>query len=369
MIQSIQTSFRLLRALKRNYSPILVGFFIVFSLLINYPIEIETQLDDLAGKIIDFTAIFSALLITFIISKAFQIRQEKNQLVKEAIPLANKVTHLRRICKILIDWNFFDREMKTNIDIRYPNLTILEYNDNNGKYDDIKNVISKEMETDSEDYKYYGFRQYMKFKALTLIRGFDYKKDGSPTELTLEPRIVYLEEELNLYDDRNRNKLYPLFIIDKWIKNNVTSFDISRSQSSFDIAKIPSERLEDIVNLAYMIDKKFKDEEISYKMLDQIGNEFDEFYLPQLREKMYEIEQGDDKLLTILLSSLLAIVLLGVVVPLVISAIDCTFIFKRYIIYISLSTLSIIIFYYLIALKGMIFSVINIDKKHFIRIK
>ncbi|KAB2913627.1 MAG: hypothetical protein F9K23_16520 [Bacteroidetes bacterium] len=354
--------------MKKSYSLILVGFFIVFSLLIKYPIEKETELDDLVGKIIDFTAIFSALLITFIISKAYQIRQEKNILIQEALPLSNKVTYLRSIAHILITYDFFNTEMKRNIDNRFPNLTIIEYNDTSGKYEEIQNEISNEEGKDSEDYKYYGFRLYMKFKALVSKRVVSRDADRKLTELDKVPKRIHWSEETFLYLDTARDKLYPFFFIDACVVNNVASFGINKTPNRFTLGNIPKEPFDRILTLAVKIDEKFKNRPLTLDLLDEIGNDFESSYLPKLWEKMYEIEKGADRLLITLLNSLLIIVLFGVVIPLIISSIGCNFFLKRAVVYICFLILLILISYFIVELKRMILSVIKPKKNKYIRV-
>jgi hypothetical protein len=365
MVQQLKTAFVFSKRAWKWFSPIIVGLFILILLVLYSPLTKERDFDGLIGKIIDFTAIFSALLITFIISKAFQIRQEKNQLIKEALPLANKITYLRSIANILVNSRFFNEVMKNNADTKFPNYTKIEYRGNIEKFDVYNNVIYEESNERTDNYKYYGFDLYMGLKALIL------KKERSDDKIldTLSPRTDVWEQS-ELFQDKDRNKLYPLSLIDDWINTNSASFwEVDRAPSNFNINNITRANQDKVLELAVKIDKKYENRELTFDLLSEIGSDFVDYYIPHLREKMYKIESGLGFLLSRLLSILSIIIVSGVISPLILSSIELSISVKSFVIYLILSVLLITISYFLMILKTMLKSVIKVSSDQFIRFR
>ena len=79
----------------------------------DFTLDSDTELDEkILSNIFDFSAIFSALLITFIISKVFQLKNEKITRKHQVNSYSNKVTNLRRICNILLDnWQIWSDDI------------------------------------------------------------------------------------------------------------------------------------------------------------------------------------------------------------------------------------------------------------------
>lgn len=126
MIQVFQISINVLKKnkYKKNYIVSSLFFTIFTFLYINSDFEKNEILKDTSANLFTFSGIFSAILITFIISKIFQIRNEKRELKIKIINLCNKVTDFRRICeKIINNYDVWDASTKSKLDNKYKHLT------------------------------------------------------------------------------------------------------------------------------------------------------------------------------------------------------------------------------------------------------
>lgn len=106
-------------------------FIVIFTMLF-LNINIESNLiKDIMQNLLIFSSIFCAILITFIISKIFQIRNEKIGLQSEMKNKSNQFTNFRRICsKIINNGDIWDSKMKSKIENHYKHLTYEHfYND------------------------------------------------------------------------------------------------------------------------------------------------------------------------------------------------------------------------------------------------
>ena len=95
MIQQFTNGFKSLRKIPDKK---IIGFlFLCGAVLIylfnRFHLVKEEEIKQLFNSIIQFSGIFSAILITFIISKVLQLRQERMERRKEIIRFANKTKH------------------------------------------------------------------------------------------------------------------------------------------------------------------------------------------------------------------------------------------------------------------------------------
>jgi hypothetical protein len=101
---------------------------LVLFLLIKFPLSKNTEIKQLLNNVLQFSGIFSAILITFIVSRVVQNIQIKQERHKKIAELSNKTTHFRHIARILIESNvFWDTEMRRKLRIEYSNFELYDY--------------------------------------------------------------------------------------------------------------------------------------------------------------------------------------------------------------------------------------------------
>jgi len=279
MIQQFINSARLFWTKTDKYTIIvmLILIYCFTRLAIEYHYSDKDSLNQLLNNLIQFSGIFSAILITYIISKVFQIRQERLERAKEVIKIANKVTDFRRIARILANsYGFWNGKMKTKIDSDYQYLTFFDLHywdyDNENKYPaELKELRSKYFEEESIP----GADLYLAIKSF----------------VSFEDKFGPIE----LYSQYDYDFTYTLEILENWSESHAANrlyycFKYKRAayKEAFDFTAIRKENKEEIEHLAGKIDSdKFTGKSFGEDLLADIGTDMDSFYLPRLYSLSY----------------------------------------------------------------------------------
>lgn len=335
----------------RNLITVLVVSFALFIILLyQYHLSSEDDLDSLLNNIFQFSGIFSALLITFVISKIFQIKQEKLERLKEIISLSNRTTDFRRICKILYDeQDFWNKDMRCKMDNDYKKLTYFNLHIDDNKTQETKTLIEKYL----EDKNKFGADFFLGVKSLLI---------GSKRSFQLE-----------LYDDYDHNITYPLKLISKWygassantfwyyLENKWHSYN-----TAFNFAALSKADTDSIVALAKKINpKKYESSIFNKDLLVAIGNDFETSIFPRLFNLTYFNEQGIPTTILLMIRILIATMLFGVFFPLWLSSVKIDNLNIKIIISsISIIVLSMSIIYFTLSFKRILENEIKISHEN-----
>ncbi|MEI2695471.1 MAG: hypothetical protein V9E90_10400 [Saprospiraceae bacterium] len=312
MIQQLLFGFDCLRGLKDKviiFITVATGFIISYLLLRN-PLSEASSLTQLLNNIIEFSGIFSGILITYIISKVFQIRQEKLERRNRIVWFANRTTDFRRIARVLQNVHgFWDGNMRQLMDNKYKKLThfhirIWDY-ENENKY-------SKEL--------------------IELRNAFYQEKHNCGAELYLEIKALVLDDlkpfQLDLYNRYDYDKIYPLEIVRKWSGSDCGNhlwyfFDHKWAvyRKCFNFIEINPSDSNEILKLCQKINsKKYRGRSFDEKLLADIGSEFHGHILPNLYELTYFNSLGLPRSVTFILRFLFVTGFFGILIPLLLSA-------------------------------------------------
>lgn len=317
------------------------------TLFYSYPIIKPDELNSLLANVIQFAGIFSAILITFIISKVFQIRQEKLQVFNAAESISNKVTHFRRIARIIINCRgFWQSQMRTYVDQNFQYLTKFDMRNFDLPDNDPTEILRKRYyaEQNTDNPNYYGVELYMDLKSLVLDYGYP---------------------EWELYDDFDRNGVYSNELVEKWIHYHSGDLwyflvnEWSQYDLTFHIHAFSKADKEKILGLATKIDEKYKGRELDNKLLGDIGSDFISYYFPMLYEKTDYLSKGLPPLLIILLVILTITVSCGVILPIIINSTAIEFQAREVLTYLSLTILICSLVYFLLKFRKLMESVIR----------
>lgn len=319
-------------------------------LLNKYHLTDDTSLNTLLNNIFQFSGIYSALLITFIISKIFQVRQEKLERLKEIITLSNKTTDFRRICKILQDEsNIWDKVMRNKMDNKYKNLTYFQIHLDIPKTPQIKKLIQNYHEEEDN----FGSDFYLAIKSLLI---------GPQKSFQLE-----------LYDDYDHNIVYSLEILSQWYgANSANSFwyylddKWHTYNTAFNFSALSKNNQEQIVSLAKKINsKKYESSTFNKDLLVSVGNDFETSIFGRLYTLTYYNEQGIPETLIFLIRILITTILFGVFIPLWLSSIIISnFNIKILVSSISIIVLSLSIIYFVFSFRKILENEIKISREN-----
>ncbi len=290
--------------IKKNFTDLL-WIIIVFELIL-FILPTKWYENDLVlftSYLLQFSAIFSVIAFTVIISKVFSQRQENSRRKEEIVKLSNKVSDLRRIAKILIDNDgFWPSELKRIMNNDYADLTneILE-NQN----------LQKDSVTDNLKMKYIDDSRINEsianlFVALRTLRG----------DVT--------EHGLFLYTNYDFDYTYRFDIINVWTENHIANnlwyvFDNKYSSLNkiIHIEEIRSDSQNEILHLAKKIsNEKYSDyTTLTNKLLSRIGTDFDSFYFERLRYLLFENRPVLPKSVRFSFNIMLIIMISGALLP------------------------------------------------------
>lgn len=295
---------------RKNITDILYTIITLEIIVIMLPTKwFENDIEKYTSYILQFSAIFSAIVLTVIISKIFSQRQENSKRKEEIVKLSNKISDLRRIAKILVEndglWPTGLKSIMTN---NYSELTheILE-NQNLPKDSDAQKLLNKYVQ-DSR------FNETIAnlFIALRSLMG----------DVT--------ERKLFLFTNYDFDYTYRFEIINVWTENHIANnlwyvFDNKYSVLSnrIHIENIRRDSQSEILHLA----KKINNEKYSgytnltNKVLSSIGTDFDSFYFERLRYLLFENRPVLPKSVRFSFNIMMVIMIFGALLPIYFQAI------------------------------------------------
>jgi len=331
---------------------ILVLAFLLYQLFSRFYLTDLAAINQLLTNLIQFSGIFSAILITYVIGKVLQTRQERIERRKEIVKLANKLTDFRRIARVLVQcYGFWDKDMRQKIDNKYKYLSFFDIH--NWDYDNQNKKYPKELNALRDEYfkeeNLPGAGMYMDMKSLVLDQ-------GSPWQL-------------ELYDKHDHDFTYSLEILEEWTgahSGNNLWYCLEHKRAAYDgcfnFHAFRQHEQEEILHLAKKIDsKKYGKRKFDSELLADIGGEMASFYIPRLHELTYYNTTPLSRTLNFLLTMLFVTMITGVVVPLLLTAIKVGQQVLLVTSSVSVSTLCLSLFYFLLKFKRILNNEIKIE--------
>lgn len=268
MIQTFTNAFKTYFTSKSKINYIIIFVFILLFTFFFFRSGCvnENNLKDVTTNLFPFSSIFSAILITFIISKIFQIRNEKIEIKKKVVILSNKVTNFRRICdKILNNYDIWDSTTKSRLENQYKKLKYQHL------YDDFLKEKPKELiEKFNQDKNLKGAFFYLALRDLAKTTNGNY--------------------HLELYGEHDEDIMYSIEDVKNWVgvdcANSFFYYLEDKYISYKDVIlldNLKNDEKSEILSLANKINRdKYHGSDFSKKLLVNIGNDFQIEYLPKL---------------------------------------------------------------------------------------
>ncbi len=314
MVQQFTNSFMSLRKIpeKRSIASLIVCGAVLIYLFNRFHLTKEEEINQLLNNIIQFSGIFSAILITFIVSKVFQIRQERIERRKEIVKFANKTTDFRRIARVLKNcWGFWNKDMRSKMDNYYKELNFFDVH--LWDYDNEEKKYSPELKKLRKEFLYedglQGSYLYLDMKSLVLDD--------------------YHSWQLELYDRYDYDYTYSLKILEKWSgshSGNNLWYCLEHKWHSykgcFDFYALRQHEQDEIVDLCKKINpQKYRNSKFDKDLLASVGSEFDGYILPRLHKLTYFNTLGLPTSLNFLLLIMFLTIISGVLLPLLMTSI------------------------------------------------
>lgn len=347
MVQILQLSFKafIKNKTKLNYIVSYIVIVLFSYIFLNTEIKGNSLLKESIQNLFTFSSIFSAILITFIISKIFQIRNEKRDLRIKIVILSNKVTDLRRICeKLISNYDVWDSKTKSKLENKYKTLSYQHL------YDDYQNSKPKQLISEYlEDGDLRGATFYLALRDLVRRKGRKFN--------------------LELYGDYDEDIIYPFETIRIWHGiscANAFFYYLDHRYNSYKenilIDKLTSEEKREIENLAKKINKeKYIDRSFDRHLLVDIGNDFEVDYFPKLYDLLYEFQNSFSNTFIYTLRLLYIIIFFGVFIPMIFPFLNNSITIQIGLVYISTLTILIIFINFMIDFIKILKNEINLE--------
>ncbi|MCB9266525.1 MAG: hypothetical protein H6558_15985 [Lewinellaceae bacterium] len=268
--------------------------------------------DNALSNIFDFSAIFSAIIFSFVYTQVESYRSKKSELKRKITDLSYKVTDFRRICKVLLkNRNYWNPDLYDNIRNHYKSLYLFH-------------VLESKKEI--QDKELLGQRAHFLDDKGDLME-FDGGKMlylGLKT-IVLEQKGFYENLPL-MHDLDDDNVRYPQLLLEKWNQHNVMSYLYTwiddQKIKSFRFDNISQEDRIKIEEFSRKIDdRKYRNFKFSRELLGEIGSDFAMVYIPKLLELTFLVNQPPNKLTDVLVVFLLILLAFGVLIPLYLTGI------------------------------------------------
>lgn len=340
MVQQLLTSIKItkkssLKVITIFSLTVFLGFFLLFK---NYRITDEKALIALENNIMQFSSLFSAIIITFIVTKVFQIRSERISNRASVISLSNKLTDFRRIAHIMLHrTEFWPTGMKSRMDNKYKDLSFADLYNHTG-LSDTKRQLIDDFEKDNVTV---GGNLYLDLRYL----------EGN----------VHLPESLLMFEDRDKNLIYSTIDLDVLAGLHIggsvwyhLANEWGNYEGALNLTAFKPKEKERICFLASKIDKKFDGREFDRTLLAEVGTEMSEHNIPQLYELLLENTKPLPFVVKYLWILMVIVLMFGVLIPIILSALKipeniCS-IFSA----LQASSLIIVIFFFILTFKRIV---------------
>lgn len=279
---------------------VIVEIFLIL-LFIFFPME-EINIDKSSGDLIKITGIISALITAYIVQKINFIRSKKEEIKKEIKDLSYKLTEYRRILfHILTDQRFWGQGFNVKAFKKsYPG-----YNYNEMHKDDPINWLQSYFWSREKRYSQTKFDLYLGIEALV-------KDTKNRDNWVFDDTINFSYKAKFLEDIHTPSSVIWYYFDHKWHKYLKGLVNLSVIN--------PNSEISPITQHAINIDPKFRDIPFDRFFLGTIGSDFNHKYIPRLHALIIYNSGGIPNYMKNVISTLITLLLFGVLVPAIIQA-------------------------------------------------
>ncbi len=286
------------------------GFFVFFSLPENYLLRIK--LDNLFSYLLTTNSIFIAILISYFLNRITWIKEVKKNVFNESIEISRKITDYRRILNILTKgyqvWKNQDQNTKNllkhgkfaNIDYYYFKMDLLSNS----------NPEQKKMHEDlfeNENFKEGISTLYL--AMISLVKDRNHKG-------------YYYDE--TLFKDFQIDGVYAYEVLVKWLDCEIAgtiAYWLNGDKDWINYNALGKHK-KDVMFFANRINEKYSNFEFENKLIEELSEDMQEYYFPQLLSKLDFLNEGIVGLNLFLLSLISFNSIFGVLFPLLLLLID-----------------------------------------------
>jgi hypothetical protein len=259
------------------------------------------------SNLLVINGVFSAVLMTYLFSRVGWMKERKEDMVKEAQAISQKITEFRRILYILTRYyNVWinDRATKSLLDLgKYSSIEYWELESAYMGLKDAKKQFLLEQMVKEPDYVEGMSRLYLAMLSLVFLQG----RKGFRYEHELYHRFEF-------------KGVYALKIVERWISH--TYFGTIWYWMNSDVHWIRyhhlgSAELANIKEAASRIDPKYATYEVNNDLIEDIADGFNNYYLNELQKLLVPLRRGIRSLNLLVTILICASLMFGIFFPLI----------------------------------------------------
>jgi hypothetical protein len=273
---------------------------------------------------ITVSGIISGIVIAYLASKLFNLKQERELRQREINKYSIKLTHFRRILYCIMHSHEFWK-YRNQVDIfkeKYPGLNFELLHDQNIQDKKLEELANNFLLKNTE----------LNYTTIDLFLAMESIYGDPKRQTWIYDRTIHFNYSLeDLYRFMMPSNQIWYFLEGRYAKHTEGQIN---DQGIWVLFK---DNLRDYIS---QIDSKFKDKKIDRHLLADLGTEFYSFYLPKMIE-LTELNQAPlPKTFLIIFWNLIVIFVIGVILPLFIQSLD---LWDKWNVILTLSSVGIII--------------------------
>lgn len=305
MIQTLQNQSQKLLVLTKSYWPIVILICLFGAILLSLHANIEKPgfihtIIEIRSDILTTSSILSAIIITYLVSKVLQLRQERLMYIPEIKELTQKLHRFRKIISLLLHSDIWAKGLKRFVDIDYAGLS----------YFDVRAFIFVGLDTTEQADNFNKERAKFGDTAYLYLEMKSFIDEGHTFDRTLytefDVPVGYSTEQLERWIDFDCGG-------GLW---NYFDYRYSTYQKDLRLDKVIGQTQERILKACIQIDKeRYKDLPFDNKLLALLGTQFHDDILPKLHRLQVICGRGLPEIVNYLFSFLFVYIVFGVCIP------------------------------------------------------
>ncbi len=270
---------------------------LVFTLFVVFPAD-EDNISNILNSTIAVSGIISSVVITYLFSKLFSLKQEKEYIKNEINILSEKLTNFRKIIYYILNsdkyWNEYSEIQRFKL--QNP---LLEYQIDSRKENSVQRVLFDETNVSHVSIILYYVMEKISRRTLNIDWVYD----------------------VNIVHDYSLNYLYDIYDPISQLHYFLKQRYVRHTEGLINDKFINPLYKDNLIMCISKIDIKYNNYEFDRKLVAEISDDFYTMHLPKLINLTKEY-QNEPKTIKLLFNNMIIIFIIGVLVPMILQCVD-----------------------------------------------
>lgn len=286
--------------ISNNFLEIIIVCLFLFFLMFLSPAQLEDKkiLATTRGYIITVYGVLVGILMTFVVSKVIQLRQERFDIFKNLDNYTQKLHKFRYIINKLLTSGFFSHSDINKFKCKHPKLS----------YFDIQDILDPDKEINKRAKLFFGDKEKIGFENFYLeLSSF------------IHPGTF----DITIYTTFNAAKYYSIDILQKWIENDCGNgfwYYLENQKSEIEglvhLNSINENIKKEIKDLSLKIDHNlYRNMDFDEQFLIMLGNQAREDIIPNVYRLQKSLNDGLPNILQKIILLITILIIFGIILP------------------------------------------------------